>query len=140
MRHILLPLVREQFNANVDDVLVRLGIQAREAQQHIEQIAAPLASKCVTIEPALSLPGHLARHIDIDCTQLVSEPPIVVREVLRVAWAAANWPQQSMGFAEWQLLAGMTTESKRQSTANLPSNVQVRRIEHTLQLRHAGLA
>jgi tRNA(Ile)-lysidine synthase len=140
LRNELLPLIRERLNANVDDALLQLGIQAGEAHQYFEEVAAELVNQCVRMELATDSAGRRARRIEIDCTRLAGVRPVIIREVLKAAWSAANWPQQSMGYAEWCLLASMAAASCQQSVANLPSNVLVRRVGNTLELASPSMA
>jgi tRNA(Ile)-lysidine synthase len=140
LRHELLPIVRKRFNANVDRALVQLAVQAQDAQRVVEAIASNVMKDCVDVEYGTDRYAHYGRRIEVNCARLAGEPPIVVREVLKVAWMAANWPLQSMGFSEWQVLAGMTAEECRQSAANLPANIQVRREGCLLRITSLGLA
>jgi tRNA(Ile)-lysidine synthase len=140
LRHGLLPLVRQELNANVDSALVQLAVQAQEAQRVIAAIASDVMNDCVAVEFAADRDGCLGRSIEIDCTRLAGKPPIVVREVLKAAWMAANWPLQSMGFSEWQLLAGMAAKDSWPTAANLPANIHVRRDGCLLRFTPLGLA
>jgi tRNA(Ile)-lysidine synthase len=140
LRHELLPLIRQHFNSKADGALVQLAIQARDAQQVIESIAGKVANECVIVEYTGDGAARFGRHLEIDCTRLANEPPVVVREVLKSAWIAANWPLQSMGFSQWQLLADLAGENCHHSVANLPSNIQVRREGPLLRFAPLGLA
>lgn len=116
LRHELLPQLRD-YNPKVDTALVRLAEQAHEAQQVIERHASALAEKCVVADAAQAR---------INCGQLTSQPPIIVREVCKVAWRLVGWPEQSMGFDQWQQLAALATGADLQSI-NLPWNIHARR-------------
>ena len=47
----------------------------------------------------------IVSRLQIDCDALRGQPTIIVREVFKFAWRQAGWPEQSMGFDEWQQLA-----------------------------------
>jgi hypothetical protein len=134
----LLPLIRRQFNPKADGALFQLAIQAREAQHVIEARAADVMNDCVAVEYTSDRSPQIGRRIEIDCARLVTEPPVVVREVVKAAWTAANWPLQSMGYTEWQLLANMVGKNCQQTVGNLPSNIQVRREGDLLCLAPLG--
>jgi len=147
MRHELLPLLRANFNSDVNEALVRLAAQAADAQQLIANLAAELAKGCVSVEleglrgvesQRAQLRGGAqratARRATINCRQLAGQPPIVVREVCKNVWAQANWPQQAMGYLEWQQLAAHVQGEGDGPTLNLPGNVQARRHGDTVDL------
>jgi tRNA(Ile)-lysidine synthase len=114
LRHELLPALRRTINADVDAAILRLAGQAAETQQYIVEQAARLAAECVVAD---------FTHVEIDCGRLQREPAIVLREVFRIAWQRARWPEQSMGFEQWQQLAALA-RGKRAQAINLPGNIR----------------
>jgi tRNA(Ile)-lysidine synthase len=126
VRNKLLPLVRGEFNAEVDTALLRLSSQADEAQQWIAEAAAPFVEHCATFDAD--------RQIRIDCPRLAEQPPLVIREMCKAAWAQAGWPQQAMGFAEWQLLAEMVLATADIRATNLPAGIHAERQSSDLVL------
>lgn len=114
----LLPLLRSQFNEEVDDAILRLAQQADEAQQLVATLAEDLLRRCVTVSPAV---------ITFDCCLLSGEPPFLVRETCKNAWSAAGWPLQNMGFHEWQQLAKCIASSVDSGSFNLPGGVSAKR-------------
>jgi tRNA(Ile)-lysidine synthase len=117
LRGELLPQLREQYNSRVDDALLRLAMQAGEAYEVIAELAAAIGRECV---------GAAANRVSVDCTRLVGEPAIVVRELLRQAWRRAGWSEQSMGFDEWQMLARLVAGADLR-VVNLPGNIRAQR-------------
>ncbi len=139
IRHELLPSLREQFNSEVDAAVLRLATQATEAETFIQSVAANLARSCVRIEwerAASSGPSALmlVRSVTIDCISLTGHPTLLLREVCKFAWREANWPMQSMGYREWQVLAGMATDQPSTQFANFPGSVSARREGEVLRL------
>jgi tRNA(Ile)-lysidine synthase len=117
LRHELLPHLRDRYNPQVDAAVMRLASQAGEVQQVVAGLAARLAERCVDAK----LP-----RIQVDCEVLEGQPVIVVREVFKFAWRQAGWPEQSMGFEEWQQLAFLAAE-RDPRTVNLPGSIRAKR-------------
>ena len=97
IRHELLPLLRESFNEQIDMSVLRISRLATEAQQVINQCVQRLKSSDVV---ALS-----ENRAVISSDLLSDEPRYLVRELMIETWRELRWPQQSMGFREWDLLA-----------------------------------
>jgi tRNA(Ile)-lysidine synthase len=139
IRHELLPNLREQFNSGVDAAVLRLASQATEAEQFVRSTAADLGRGCVKLEwgrssGSDSLACSPAARIAIECGMLSKQNALLVREVCKLAWQDANWPLQSMGYREWQMLAAMVAGEASTQTANLPGNVRARREDAVLRL------
>jgi tRNA(Ile)-lysidine synthase len=124
LRRELLPQLREQYNSRVDDVVSRLATQAGEAHDVIAELAAAIGAECVDAN---------AGHVNVNCARLTGEPPIIVREVFRSGWRRAGWPEQSMGFDDWQMLAGLAA-GLSSCPINLPGNIRARRDGETVIL------
>jgi tRNA(Ile)-lysidine synthase len=99
LRHELLPLLREQYNPAVNDILCRLAEQAREVQSDVDRQAA-----------ALLLSAELPRAGDvvIFCVaDLAAAASHVARTAFRLIWQREGWPQGDMTYAHWQRLVGL---------------------------------
>jgi len=109
IRHELLPALRADYNSNVTEALVRLGRLAGEAQGIIDILADDLLDRGIS----LGRSGAVVA----DCAVLGDEPRYLVREVLKAVWQRNDWPQQAMGFAEWddvaEMLLGDSVRAKR---------------------------
>ncbi len=117
LRQELLPHLRERYNTKVDAAIVRLAAQANESQQVIIGLAAALARDCVAVKTA---------NARIDCRTLEGQPAIIVREVCKQTWSQAGWPEQSMGFDQWQQLAAIVSGAIMQPV-NLPGKIRAYR-------------
>ena len=117
LRHELLPHLRERYNARLDDSLMRLAVQAREMHELISGVAMTIAADCVAAD---------SLGVKIDCGKLQDHPAIVVREVFKIAWRQAGWPERAMGFDQWQQLAALT-DTNGSRVLNLPGNIRVKR-------------
>jgi tRNA(Ile)-lysidine synthase len=134
LRHELLPLVRAEFNADVDEAILRLARQAGEAQQVISQLARRLTESNVetTYSCAENAPAECVR---IAIGLLADEPELVVREICKAAWTNAGWPLQEMGFAQWQQLAELIVGGERGKSAIFPGGIRAERLADSLVLR-----
>jgi tRNA(Ile)-lysidine synthase len=127
LRHEVLPLLRERFNSDVDQALLRLAAQAGEAHHAIVGLARPLAEECVSLERVRATPASTeSSRLRIKCGRLEGRPQSVVREVARIAWQQTGWPLQAMGFEQWQQLAELIA-NVRSPSINLPGNIRARR-------------
>jgi tRNA(Ile)-lysidine synthase len=102
IRHELLPRLAADFNPRVVEALLRLGSLAGEAQEVIDSQIRRLAERCVW--------QASGSRMEIDIRALGKQPHYMVRELLIFAWRTQAWPQQAMGFTEWNLLAAMLTD------------------------------
>ncbi|HEX5471005.1 MAG TPA: tRNA lysidine(34) synthetase TilS [Lacipirellulaceae bacterium] len=128
LRKELLPHLREQYNSNVDTALANLAAQASESYRLVASFAANVARDCVVADSS---------QVRIDCRGLVEQPSIVVREVCKLAWRQAEWPEQPMGFEEWTKLAMLAVGGDKK-VSNLPGNVRVHRADGFLILELHG--
>ena len=115
IRHELLPALRADYNANVTEALVRLGSLAAEAQDVVDKLVGELASRGVT--------SGADGAIVVDCAVLGGEPRYLVREALKAVWQRRDWPQQAMGFAEWDKLAEMLLGDPKSTKRAFPGDV-----------------
>jgi tRNA(Ile)-lysidine synthase len=117
IRRQLLPLLRSEFNPDVDAAMLRLATQADEAQQVIAELARKLLADCVAVSVG---------RFEIERAPLALHSPHLIREVCKLGWQAAELPMQSMGFDEWSRLAELIVGGMSMSL-NLPSDVTARR-------------
>jgi len=129
LRHELLEHLREAYNPQVSEALLRVGALAAEAHEVVRQLVSELLPTCVvrSNEQACSIYGRL----------LQARPRYLVRELLIGAWRAQGWPEQAMGFAEWDLLGEMLMAPVAELAARkrmFPGGVTARRVGERLEL------
>lgn len=125
----LLPLLAEQYNTNVVEALIRLSRLASEAQAIIDSLVADLLRRAV--------------HFDADCVQidgseLAGEPRYLVRELLVACWRNQRWPEQAMGFAEWESMADAVLVPETQlvhAPRMLPGAIAIHRQSGTVVIK-----
>ncbi|MHB1033841.1 MAG: tRNA lysidine(34) synthetase TilS [Pirellulales bacterium] len=130
IRHELLPHLAEAYNPGAREAILRLGTLAGEAQAILDRLASDLRAQCVRQEADGSLV--------IDASHLADEPRYLVREVLIAAWTERNWPLQSMGLAQWELLADMIARAAAGQTSPkeiLPGNIAAEIREGCLRMK-----
>jgi tRNA(Ile)-lysidine synthase len=121
LRHELLPQLREQFQFDVDNSLLRLANIAGEAQQLIESVAEELLDRCL-------LPRESAADetVCLDIRPLANQDRHLVREMFVTLWRQRGWPLQVMGFEHWNSLAELAQRRDASQTVSssltLPSN------------------
>ena len=96
IRHDLLPKLEAEYNPGVRAALVRLGGLAREAEEALRPFVEHLVAAAVR--------QRTEEEAELDAALLAEQPVYLVRELLRAVWTRAQWPEQSMGYAEWEAL------------------------------------
>ena len=126
LRHELLPLLREQYNSELDSALVRLSKQAGESQQVVELQARQLLDAAGwTVKPhAMSLLWR----------GLAGQGRFLVCETLRIAWREAGLAEQAMTYQWWNQLAEMVEQPREGAVFNLPGKVRATIVGDRLQL------
>lgn len=118
LRHELLPLLRDRFNPDVQQSLLRLATQAEETQQILSSLANDLARQCVR---------HEGQGFAIDCRSLGGQSALLVRELCKCAWTHSGWPLQNMGFDQWRQVAELIQSAATTGSINLPAGVRAER-------------
>jgi tRNA(Ile)-lysidine synthase len=138
LRHELLPMLRRQYNLQVDEALLRLAALAAETHQAIAASARQLVGECVSLEwNAPSDANSAVVRIRIDGRRIANAPLPLVREVCRTAWQRAQWPLQAMGFDQWQKLAEFVTGG-RDVPLTLPGRIRAWRENDVLVVECVG--
>jgi tRNA(Ile)-lysidine synthase len=126
IRHELLPLVERSYRPAAVEALVRLAALAGDAQRVIERAAAELLDTAL-----VSFDANRAR---LSCAALANADRHLVREMFVVLWRRQVWPQQDMGYDQWDALAGMALDSSAATKQVLPGAITVQRKGDELEL------
>jgi tRNA(Ile)-lysidine synthase len=127
VRHELLPLLQEKYNAEIAGSITRLSKLSGDAQRFIERLADDLLERAASSE--LPAPGFMRRssdrEISLDTDPLRKADRHVLREMFVAVWRRMGWPLQQMGFAEWDALAEMVQNQRTtpQGKRVLPGNI-----------------
>ena len=90
----LLPLLRDQYNPNIDDALLRLAALASEVQPILDEKMATLREKSVC--------SITENEIVLDRVCLLRESPFQIGELLAALWKEHGWSLRPMGFDQWR--------------------------------------
>ncbi len=123
IRHELLPLLREQYNQEINAVLLRLASQSQDSHKVVEQQAQELLRRCDV--------KHGAQAVSMDCEPWNDQSSVIVCEALRMVWRDADLPEQAMTFEWWRRLAQLGTNPE---VLNLPGNIRAEMLEGRLAL------
>ena len=117
LRHGLLPEAQKHFGNTIGEAIVRLGVQAHEAQSFINQHASELAGCVLSQNPD---------RVEINLELLTQQPTILVRQFLCQIWDEQNWSQQSMTYQWWQQICDTIQAAPQQPTIvlNLPNDIR----------------
>lgn len=126
VRHRLLPLLREEFNPQVDRALHRLSKQACDVQEMLEVLGKRALYEALREQSA----NRVRMHADV----LREQPTHLLREVFRLLWIEQDWPRQRMGFDDWNRLAEMVQNPESSKSISFPHNVQATRSRACLVL------
>lgn len=105
LRNEVLPRLRERF-PQVNDSMVRLSRQAAEQQAFLVRLA----------EPLLASVNESENEIVFDCEALKNVSPVLLRELIMLAFRRNDWPTAEIGFRELNELSrfiGNAMEVKR---------------------------
>jgi tRNA(Ile)-lysidine synthase len=136
LRHELLPQLRDEYNAEVDEALLRLAHQAADTQRFATVLAEATCMKRIRVDRKLG-EHETASEVRIQRVGIENVPVLLAREVCKLAWTKARWPLQSMGFAEWQQLATLLNGGPTGNTANFPGGIRAEATDKFLILRRS---
>lgn len=131
LRHELLPQLRARYNPEVDSALLRLAQLAGESQNVIDALVEQLADRSVRVG---------VNEVVIAVAALQSQPRCLVRELLVYIWRRLDWPQQAMGYAQWDALADLVFAQSNTPPSQriLPGNIQATKKGEQLTLTRLG--
>ncbi len=115
LRHVILPLLREQINPQIDAALCRLAEQSTDIDEVLHHAASQLLARCLMDRQPDSC------HIDVSF--LADQPRHLIRETFCELWQKQHWSRQAMGFAHWNRLAEMLITRK---SVDFPNGIEAR--------------
>jgi len=123
IRHELLPQLAKNYNANVVESLQRLGHFAEEANRIIDGEVQKRLNESVLLQND--------KTVELDRSALLSLPKHLLRHLFVTLWQQQGWPEQSMGFEQWErLVEAIGTKA----TINLPGKTRITTNDNVIRL------
>lgn len=114
IRHELLPHLAQHYNSNIIDSLLRLGQLSAEVNDVIQSEVGLGLEECITAKSD--------NMVELDRDHLIAKSDFLLRETLVAVWRNQGWPEQSMGFDQWNRLAQAVRSG---DTVCLPGGVRI---------------
>ena len=114
IRNELLPHIAQHYNPAVVNSLLRLGTLAAEANDELSGHLRAMAAKCLF--------AQAKEQFELRRSELLALSDFAQREVIGLLWREQAWPEQSMGFEQWNRIV----EAVRQAASlSLPGGVHM---------------
>lgn len=124
LRRELLPLLQEQYNPGVVEILCRLAEQARELHDENERQALRLLAEAELPRAGAMLVFSTKRLLACEANQ--------VREMFRSVWQREGWPMGEMDSERWQRLVEISRGTL--TAADFPGKIHARRVGRVIQV------
>ena len=124
IRNELIPLLKRDFNPDVDQALLRLGRLAGEVGAITNELVAQGLRDYVE---------STEDFVAIQATGMARLSPYLIRQVLARVWQLRHWPEREMDHAQWLTLERMIVEG-RPTARSLPGGVRAKRQGEQLTL------
>ena len=124
IRNKLLPLLREEFNPQVDEAIFRLATLAAEH----EWVVSELLGNLIDIALVEDSPDRIV----LDVMPLQNYSASVLREMLIYIWKHKKFPQREMDYFHWSALAELFHSPGKR--LNLPGGISVQRTHNRLEV------
>ncbi len=134
LRHDLLPRLQTEYNLQVVEALLQLGMLAGQAHATIDTAVQKLIQRCVRFESDAQ--------VSIECRELATADAYLIRELLIAIWKQQRWPRQAMGYEKWNQLAQfVSSDSSEQivSQRTFPGNIRAEKTSGMLVLSRSAI-
>ena len=127
LRRDLLPKLREEYNPQVDQALLRISKWSEDFQSWLTDYLAPLELVAVM--------DSTDYQMTIDCRAIKEHPDFLVREMMRKLWSDRNWPLMTMSANHWSQLAAMILGPEDCPPIVFPGVIRAARQQHQLVIQ-----
>lgn len=130
IRHELLPLLREKFNPQVSEALIRLAGQARGVNAYLAETGERMLDSLV-IE-------HDDRQLTLHCPPLLRKPRVIQTQLIRKAILRMGFPEGELSYAHLNAVADLAAGKEGTKSLDLPAGLRISRRYSRLVLERAG--
>ncbi|MBI4355289.1 MAG: tRNA lysidine(34) synthetase TilS [Candidatus Omnitrophica bacterium] len=115
IRHQLLPLLEQDYNPQIKELLIRWMAMSDAAYAFIEEEAARRFRRHARLGP---------QGVQLPLTMLRKWPVALQQEVVRQAIAAVKGDLRQLGFQHWEEIASLIADRPERSVVDLPGGVR----------------
>lgn len=119
IRNIVLPLLREKFNPQVDEALLRLAEQARGADAYLSETSERLFESLLVAHDS----AQLTLHADL----LARKPRVIRTQVIRHALLRLGMGEQDLSYGHLEAIAALAAGREGNKTLDLPGGYRASR-------------
>lgn len=105
LRQNVVPALKSKFESTFESSVLRLGRQAAEQQQFLSGLVEPFLQSISNSTILNSTNTNELNSVSIDCTLLVGQNVVVVRELLSQLWSRQGWEKSQMMFEHYDQVA-----------------------------------
>jgi len=120
IRNRLLPMLREEFNSQIDEAVCRLATLAAEHETLLAELLDGLIDTAIV--------EQLPNQIVLDVLPLQGCTLPMLREVLIRVWKRQNFPQREMDYEQWSALAELFQMSGKR--LDFPGGISAERTQN----------
>ncbi len=129
IRHEVLPLLRDRFNPQVEEALLRLADQARGVQAYLAETSERMLDAVVVECDDCQLVLH--------CPSLVRKPRVIQTELIRRAILRMGLPEGELSYGHLNAVADLASGTEGSKTVHLPAGLRISRRYGRLVLERA---
>lgn len=119
LRNIILPLLREKFNPQVDEALLRLAEQARGADAYLSETSERQLESLVV--------SHDTSQLTLHAQLLARKPRVIQTQVIRHALLRLGVGEAELTYGHLEAVANLAAGREGNKTLDLPGGLRVAR-------------
>ena len=119
IRHELLPLLRERFNPQTEEALIRLAEQARGLNAYLAETGDRMLDSLVV--------EHNDRQLILHCPPLLRKPRVIQTQLVRSAILRMGCPEGELTYGHLNAVADLAAGREGSKSLDLPAGLRVTR-------------
>jgi len=117
IRHELLPLLRERFNPQTEEALLRLAEQARGLNAYLAETGERMLDSLVV--------EHNDRQLILHCPPLLRKPRVIQTQLIRSAILRMGCPEGELTYGHLNAVADLAAGREGSKSLDLPAGMRV---------------